>query len=321
MSKKLLSSEREKPLNTLYLGSFDNPYDTEVYIANTLEMLGHKVTRRTTPRVTKKELNELLSKSWDAVLLSKGWFDFPISEVHETFNKYRKKQKYIGWFFDLIWGTIREKQLIYSHHIFKADLVLTTDGGNVERWKEAGINHKVLRQGIYYPEAIAGKARSKYAYDVVFVGTSIHREAFGWKYREELITMLKNRYGSRFKQFGHAGEIRNLELNDLYASAKVVVGDSVYSPLYWSNRIYETLGRGGFLIFPMIAGLEKEFIPYKHFIPYDYGNYNQLFEKIDYYISNAEDRNIIRKAGQDHCRENHSYTVRCKQLIKYIKEL
>ena len=59
------------------------------------------------------------------------------------------------------------------------------------------------------------------------------------------------------------GVIRGKELNDLYATAKVVVGDTLCKgfnyPYYFSDRLFETTGRGGFLIHPYIKGLEDYF--------------------------------------------------------------
>jgi len=100
----------------------------------------------------------------------------------------------------------------------------------------------------------------------------------------------------------------------------VVVGDSVYSPRYWSNRLYETIGRGGFLIFPKIPGIDGEFTPYKHFVPYDYFDFDGLKEKIDYYISHDKEREEIKMAGFEHCKNKHTYRHRCEYLIKRVKE-
>lgn len=297
----------------LYFGSFDKPYDTEVYVANTLESLGHSVDRKCTTKTSNQELKDLLIKDYDFVMLSKGWF--PDEETAQRLLKESGK-KTIGWFWDLCWGTPREN-LLSKHHLFKADIVFTSDGGNRD-WKKYGINHVTLRQGIYEPEAVKGNVQYKYSYDVAFVGTLVHESAFNWKHRSDLVNFLKDYYGKRFVHLGGGDGVRNLELNDVYASVKVIVGDSVAAPHYWSNRIYETLGRNGFLIFPMVEGLDKEFTPYKHFVPYEYFNFTSLAEKIDYFIEHKDEREKIRSEGFKYCKENHTYTLRCKQLVDYI---
>ena len=297
----------------IYFGVFDRPFDTEVYISNTLESLGHSVQRTNTGRVSSNELKWLLNNGYDFALFSKGWFKNE-KEAIEIIKE--SKIKTVGWFWDLCWGTSREN-LLSDHHLFKDSEVFTSDGGD-RNWLKYGIKHQTLRQGIYEPEAIKGKFNDKFDYDVIFVGSNSHQSNFGWKHRTDLLKFLKEQYGSRFRHIGNDEEIRNLELNDVYASAKIVVGDSVYAPHYWSNRLYETIGRGGFLIFPMIDGLEKEFTPYKHFIPYKYYDFTGLKEKIDFYLDHPEERNKIRDAGFEYCKQNHTYTERCKKLLKLI---
>lgn len=297
----------------LYFGSFDKPFDTEVYVTNTLEKQGHTVEKRTASKTSNDELRKLLKGGYDFVLLSKGWFVDEEGAIQIIKNS---GVKTVGWFWDLCWGTPR-KHLLKDHHLFHADEVYTSDGGDWD-WSKYGIKHKILRQGIYSPEAIKGNFKQEYAYDVIFVGTNSHGTDFQWKHRQELLHFLKKYYGDRFRHLGVGGDLRNLELNDVYASAKVVVGDSVYSKNYWSNRLYETMGRNGFLVFPMIEGLEKEFTPYKHFIPYDYYDFVGLAEKVDYYIEHDKERNEIRDAGFEHCKAYHTYDIRCEQLIKNI---
>jgi len=301
-------------MRILYFGSFDQPYDSEVYVSNTLESLGYEVNRQSTSKVNASKMKVLLQDKYDFILLSKGWFIDQDDCVRLLKESPILK---VGWFWDLCWDTPRE-WLLEKHHLFKADIVFTSDGGKRD-WAKYGIKHETLRQGIYEPEAVRGEIRKDYELDVVFVGTLVHDSAFGWKHRSELVNFLKRNYGDRFKLFGVDDGVRNKQLNDLYASAKVVVGDSVYAPEYWSNRLYETLGRNGFLIFPTVEGIEKEFTPYKHFIPYNYYDFEGLAEKIDYYLDHDSERDKIKEAGFEHCKQYHTYTIRCQQLIDYIK--
>lgn len=299
----------------LYFGSFGKPYDTEVYVCNTLEAMGHKIDKKSATTTYCSDLNRYLKMDYDLIMVSKGWF---IDEEGAVKLLKASKIPVVAWFWDLCWDTPRAN-LLTDHHIFKADLTFTSDGGDRD-WERYGVNHRVLRQGIYEPEAVKGTFNPKYDYDVVFVGSMVHQAAFGWKHRSELIGFLTRYYGNRFKLLGQGGDVRNLELNDVYASAKVVVGDSVAAPNYWSNRVYETIGRHGFLIQPMVEGLEKEFTPYEHFIPYEYYDFAGLAEKVDYFLEHPDERNKIRDAGFEHCKKYHTYTIRCEQLMKEINE-
>jgi spore maturation protein CgeB len=305
-------------MKILFFGVFEKPYDTEVYILKSLQKLGHEVNAQAINRCTLSDVQELLKGEYDFILFSKGWFAKDENKINDEFRKSPILK--VGWFFDLTIGTRRENQL-KMHQSFLADIVLTTDGGHEEEFKQAGINHICLRQGIFEDEAYFGKPdKEKFKEDIVFVGTSQHDIWFKWTYRNKWLKWLQETYKERFGWYGAEDGIRNDELNNLYATAKIVVGDSVYHPHYWSNRLYETLGRGGFLIFPMIPGIEKEFIPYKHFIPYTIGDFDGLQEKIDYYLTHDKERKAIQKAGLEHCKKHHTYTHRCQKLIEIVNE-
>lgn len=299
-------------MKILYVGKFNRPWDTELYIARSFGLLGHSVVCVDSAGAIHPKENQRMLEKYDFVLFSKG-----ASEEAIQFYKDRGVPT-ASWYFDLLWTTERQNE-IGSVPIFKCDFVFSTDGGHNEEFKKAGINHHVLRQGIFSPEAHWGHPRVEWGEDIIFVGSVTHYQWFKWKHRTQLMQFLRDNYGERFKQHGLADEVRNLKLNDLIASSKIVMGDSVYSPNYWSNRIYETIGRGGFCIFPEIPGLQNEFKPYKHFVPYKIGDWEALKEKIDYYLKNDDERTKIQRAGFEHCKKYHTYEKRCDELIKIVK--
>lgn len=286
-------------MRLLYLGSFSRPYDTELYIAKSFALLGHSVKCvdvRRAPEWTEDE-------KFDFALLSKG-----VSQ--RTFDSLSCPT--VGWYFDLYWGTERQH---VREALFQSDFVFTTDGGHDTEWRNMDVNHHLLRQGIFEPEAVMAEATP--AEEIIFVGSNQH-SGFHWRHRGNLLYFLRDTYGDNFKQHGFPNEVRGIALNRLFVSSKIVVGDSVYSPYYWSNRIYETLGRGGFLLFPDIPGLSNDFIPYKHFVPYEIGKWDDLRKKINFYLTHDDEREKIRRQGFEHVRKKHTYTVRCEELIKIV---
>src|SRR3990167_3629887 len=211
-------------------------------------------------------------------------------------------------------GNIKRREIqVHTNPIFRADMVFSTDGGHQKEFEDVGVKHRLLRQGIYQAEAYLGQPTFPTKAEIVFVG-SVYEHI--WPYRKELIDFLKETYKEKFEHLGERGDIRHDALNNLCATVKIVVGDSVYTPYYWSNRIYEIIGRGGFFIHPKVVGLDKEFTPYEHFIPYDFGNFGQLKEIIDYYLSHNEEREKIKLAGFEHCKKNHTYLHRVKEMLK-----
>ena len=223
-------------------------------------------------------------------------------------DKLKGKYLTVSWLFDLYHDLPREMGCIRNIYEspFLADMVFMSDGGKF------GVKKETLRQGIHEPEAIIGTPNVDH--DVVFIGSNTY---YG---RHKMIEFLRQTYGERFAHYGLGGkpEVRGLDLNNVIAGSKIIVGDSVYSPNYWSNRIYEILGRGGFLLHPKVEGLEQEFKYYKHFIPFDRGNFEQIKEIVDYYLTHDKEREKIRLAGHKFCKENYTYTQRCQTLLQKV---
>ncbi len=115
--------------------------------------------------------------------------------------------------------------------------------------------------------------------------------------------------------------MRNQDLNDLYASVAIVVGDSLALPghtRYWSDRPYETVGRGGFLLMTHVPGLEEHFTDREHLVFWDAGNFSQLDQLIDAYLSDPDERLRISTAGQAHVRAHHTYRHRLVVLLEKL---
>lgn len=182
----------------------------------------------------------------------------------------------ICWTFDLYRGSPLHggKNLIQ----YKADIIITTDGDD---------EYHTIRQAVHKPEKIMFEGKK--IYDVIFIGT-----VYG-KGRRELIERVKP------KVFN---DKRGLDLNRLLGQTKIVLGDSYPASNYWSNRVYEMTGRGGFLIHPKVEGLSK-YIP-----QFERGKEKQM---IQYYLENEKEREELRKIQFKNC---PTYDDRIKELIK-----
>jgi hypothetical protein len=299
----------------LYIGNFFADYLTETHLSNSLEELGIEVVR-----INEKHCNEeqirAAAEGCDTVFYQRT-FGMPFD-----FTKLGLRS--VSYTLDLYIGLGREMGMS-ANPFWRADFVFTVDGGHDAEFKRRGIHHYYLPPAVYGKECVEGIPRKEFECDVAFVGTYHYLRE--WPYRKQLIDFLKKTYGNRFKLFGdvitnedpgHKIMVFGKDLNDVYASAKVIVCDSINSPHYWSNRIYETLGRGGFVIHPKIEGLEKEFTYGKHFVPYDYGDFDGLKRKIDYYLNHSKEREEIRKAGHNYVKTYKTFKKRAEQIIRII---
>lgn len=299
----------------LYLGNFFADYLTETHMANSLEELGIEVVRINEKGCNEKNIREQVV-GCDTVFYQRTFgmpFDFTklgIRSVSYTLDLYLGLKRQMG---------------IAANPFWKADYVFTVDGGHQKEFVRRGINHYFLPAAVYGKECVGGTSKPELECDVAFVGTYHYLKE--WPYRKQLIDFLKKTYGNRFKLFGDV--IGNedpgypvmafgKQLNDVYASAKVVVCDSLNSPMYWSNRIYETLGRGGFAIHPKIEGLEKEFEYGKHLVPYEFGDFRKLQCKIDYYLAHPVEREKIRLAGHNFAKKHKTFKQRASQILRIV---
>jgi glycosyltransferase involved in cell wall biosynthesis len=265
-----------------------------------------------------------------------GYHTAGISEVLKELKK--KKIPSVGYHLDLWLGLERQKDLKTDpywgiEYFFSVDKLmvdfLNADKSLPKAW--------FLPAGVFEDECYLAKKNKVFEYDVVFVGSrDYHRE---WQYRQHLIKWLEQTYGSRFAQFGRGGvkSVRGDELNQLYASAKVVVGDTLcidYKyPYYLSDRIFETTGRGGFIIHPYIKGIDELYniqVQKKNgtcntskaeIITYPFNDFEYLKYLIDYFVENGQEREEIRKRGFEKTKKEHTYTNRLKFIINTINGL
>lgn len=281
-----------------FIGKFARLHDEE-YIARSFEAIGCEVLRVSISIPPAYKESQIKNFKPDIILYTK-W----ISDIDSAISSFRKEGvKTVCWLFDLYFNYHREYQ-VSSYKYFKSDYVFTTDNGHAHRWVEKGINHHCVRQGIYKDECILLPFES-IKHEVVFVGSDnpLYPE------RKALISKIgADWYGKK-----NTNEVRGLELNKLYASTRIVIGDSYPSSNYWSNRVVETLGRGGFLIHKETEGLKEEY-------PYlvTYTDEQDLLDKIEYYKTHEEERRDIVKKNFEWVRDNYTMDKKCKELLNYI---
>lgn len=281
-----------------YLGNW-NPYSysTEKLIKKAFEELGHKVIP-----IDEREIKMDKIPKADLFLFHKGTrFGFPLKGMVALLNQITCKKAF--WYFDPVWGD-REEWM--ARIIPFVDIGFMTNETFIKRHRFE--NLKVLRQGCDKQEL--GKKQEKYECDIAFTG-SIYGS------RQKFVDGLQNTYGSRFRIFTN---VFGRDFYNLCASVKILVSPKFpANDFFWSNRIYMTLGAGGFLIHPKCEGLKEEYTAGIHYEDYGYGE--ELKAKIDYYLENEKDREKIKKAGHEHTLENYTYKHRCKSLINEVKKL
>lgn len=320
----------------VFLGNFGVEFSSESHHAKSLESLGHEVYRLQETQAGAELILKLALESDLFIWVhTHGWQTpsntyLKMSAVLQTLRQ--SGVPTVTYHLDLWLGLQRQADLErdpvyqYIEHFFTVDKKMAD-------W----FNENTSVKGHYLPAAVFDEecymlkpnlirrdkiSEPQLPNDVIFVGSrGYHPE---YPYRPKLIDWLKSTYGDRFKHFGGdgLGVVRNHHLNQLYADTKVVVGDSLCInfdyPYYWSDRVYETLGRGGFIIHPYIQGMGDHFEDGKHLKFYDYNNFDQLKQLIDYYIEHDDEREQIRRAGHEHVKANHTYKNRWQAILEVV---
>lgn len=305
------------------VGNFTAPWCSEVHWAKSLEKLGHEVTRKQENTIKRGDIGREVV-GHELFLWVRTWENFVTLKDVEEVRSLGVRSANVH--LDLFVGISRESTLDTDPR-WRTDYVFTADGDprSQKVFEAHGINHHWLRAGVFDEgcEMFEPNPDPELQGDIVFVGGGKEYAHKEWPYRKQLIRFLESNYPNEYRKYGHPQKlVRENDLNQLYVNAKIVIGDSLNvgfnHPNYWSDRVYETIGRGGFIIHPRIKGLEKDFVENKEIVLYDYENFGELADKIHYYLNNDKEREKIRKAGFERVKKEHTYVNRMKEMLDVI---
>lgn len=309
-------------MKIILLGNYRFNWTLESQIANTLEDLSHKVFRVQEARNI--WVNHLSWPRCDMFLWIRNSLLDPANRHHERGLQHFKTHKIptVGIHLDKYFDLDREHLLTTDPFFTSLDYLFTADGGNDDRFRSLNINHYWFQPAIYKPDCFIGKFDPQYESDIAFVGNWHSYPHKKWTHRSELITFLTETYGPRFHPFPPVGEqIRSPQLNNLYASCKVVVGDSCMvggNGYYFSDRLPITLGMGAYFLHPWSAGIARYFQPWNHFDMWRMGNWSELEKLINHALEDEPYRKKVGQAGHELVRTFHTYHNRMAEVIETV---
>lgn len=310
-----------------YVGNRNNKasdgksFNTENHIALTLEKLGHEVNFIQEDEIKPNTLPERVRGS-DLFLWTRTWKGFVTDQDLKIINEMGIKT--VSFHLDKYAGIKRDGG-IGEDTFWKTNFVFSPEGSIQSKkiFNDMGIHQYYLPAGVFEDECYIAKPVEKYKHDVVFVGNGSNYMHPEWGYRAKLVKWLEDTYSDRFAQYGgHYPTVRGEELNKLYASSKIVIGDSLCKDFmdsyYYSDRCFEVTGRGGFLITPYIAGIQDHFVDRKEAVFYSFDNFIQLKNMIDYYLEHDDEREAIRRAGFERTKKDNTYTNRMETMLGIV---
>lgn len=310
-----------------YIGNFGPTHSTENHIARAIRTLGHTLDafQENDPGVW----SQGLARSEADVLLWTHTGGFPPvdnADQHRVIDEWRVRNRapVVGVHLDRWWGLPREQQITVERRAFfhAPDVLATADGGHDDLWAGEGINHWWFPPGVSEPECAPAAPHPMFQSDVAFVGSwqgGYHPE---WDHRRQLVEWLQeSRFQVRFWPQGRP--VRGRALRQLYASTRVVVGDSCLVPntdgsparAYCSDRVPETLGRGGNLVHPFVEWITDGgmYTAGEHLHVWELGDWAGLEQT----ITEALDTHRGHR-GRQHTLASHTYEIRMRDLLALV---
>lgn len=224
----------------------------------------------------------------------------------------------VGMHMDLYWSLPQREGYIdkETNPWWSCQRVYTADGGHQAEFAERGINN------IWMPPGFGDRwfglheipRPCKYKKPYVFVGSNargIHGD-----HRSEMLMWARRKYKGKFQHYGMHNRVYGELLNQIYAVADVVFGDSAPSDYYWSDRIPTTMGRGGILAYPRTPGLEEQGYNDENMILFDRYEFAELGSRVD--SMSAKEMSDMREAALTVTAERHMWRHRLLQIKEEV---
>jgi hypothetical protein len=312
------------------LGNFYVDYTSETHHKKSLEALGHEVVALQEGKATSDFILQSAESSELFVWIhTHGWETPGNLSMKRVLDILKEKRiPTLSYHLDL-WLGLQREQDIYKDDVWNIEHFFTADK-NMAEWlnKNTKVKGHYMPAGVFHEECYMAEPNGEKQWDVIFVGSKgYHPE---WPYRPKLINWLQETYGDRFAHFGGdgLGVVRGAPLNQLYANTKVVVGDTLCKnfnyPDYFSDRLFETTGRGGFLVFPDITGIHGLFNTDKddnqpcELATYKFDDFEELKFVIDHFLKDEERRERLRKNAFERTKNNHTYKHRWQAILDEV---
>jgi len=178
---------------------------------------------------------------------------------------------------------------------------------------------------IFHPKV----SSPNYEYDVAYVGNDIKGEERTMRYLYPATNYKFGLFGnwhlyrhsySRMLAKLSQGSITREKSAILYSSAKIILNFTGQDSVTWDAmnlRFFEVLACRGFLIADKVPSAEREL---ENCVIFTDG-YQDLTQKIDYYLSRPKERKAIAEQGYQYVIQNATVQARAKQLYHLIEEI
>ncbi|MBQ9042214.1 MAG: glycosyltransferase [Eggerthellaceae bacterium] len=172
------------------------------------------------------------------------------------------------------------------------------------------------------PELFANDAEHQDVFELLFVGNTrgVFREAVQWLLPT---THRLDLFGKGWEEHVDPAYIKgevipNRWLNRAYSSCAILLNDhwaDMRRLGFVSNRIFDGLASGAFILTDSVAGFEDELAEYTVV----YHSEEELRNAVEYYLAHEDERRAIARKGQQVVLEKHTFEKRVETFLEFIE--
>lgn len=219
----------------------------------------------------------------------------------------------VFWYFDLAdhselperW--VRERTAWFEKAASISDLGFCTDGKMAARYDNV---YRLVQgaQTIY-----VGKERDDFKCEILFAGLVFNQSRF------DLMNTINEKFPAKLKIRTHKERVFGIKFAHQMASTKIVIApDSPIHETYWSNRVFMVSGYKGFILHPYIEDLNNYYRDGEEIVMYK--SREDLYDKIDYYLSHDEEREQIASKALARTSMTNMYSNRVRFLVTRVEK-
>jgi hypothetical protein len=192
------------------------------------------------------------------------------------------------------------------------DFFLATNQGQLDDYKKAGVANPIYFTGACdrYDHRRRRAVLPIWKSDIAFIGQARADEPRVTLTRRLAAAYNVKVYGKNWVSFGFKPAKKTITPRSyalVCAGAKIILGADITNTVagYWSNRLWLTLGCGGFFLTAYVRGMETFFENKKHLVWYH--NEQECLSLVEKYLARPEERRRIAMQGYRLVHEHHTF--------------
>lgn len=275
-------------------------------------------------------LHQILISRDDIDYVFVAYLNYGYTYTKDFINYHKGKVKFISFFFD----TVIDNQILYENKNF-IDLMLSYDVSffvveqMVNEMCKFGINAKFMRMGFDTTQYIFSGLEKKYnisfigqfGYNIVHTSRITYLDRICNKYNDIIIVGNGGNITNNIaKNYIFRETLNSVEFARIVAMSKINFGLTDWGRFKqqdgYSDKVYQIMGFGGFLLYNYLPMLASDFIDGKEIVLYR--DIDDCIDKIEFYLSHDSDRESITQSGKDRVLRDYTWDISMQNILRQL---